>query len=41
VFISIKIIPEIENAPMALRTNTPSRPRPQTIKELRAELGIS
>jgi len=41
VFVSIKIIPEIENAPMALRTNVPTRPKEQTITELRAELGIS
>jgi len=41
VFVSIKIIPEVENAPMALRENTPSRPRPETIKTLRAELGIT
>ena len=40
-FVSIKIIPEIENAPMALRTNVPTRPKEQTITELRAELGIS
>jgi sulfopyruvate decarboxylase subunit beta len=41
VFVSIKIVPEVENAPMALRENTPSRPRPETIKTLRAELGIT
>ena len=41
VFVSIKIVPEIENAPMALRDMAPARPRPQTIKELREELGIS
>ena len=41
VFVSIKIIPEIENAPMALLTNVPTRPKEQTITELRAELGIS
>ncbi len=41
VFVSIKIIPEIENMPVGLRDMTPSRPRPQTIKELREELGIS
>ena len=40
VFVSIKIVPEIENAPMALRDMVPARPRPQTIKELREELGI-
>ncbi|HCV27363.1 MAG TPA: thiamine pyrophosphate-dependent enzyme [Dehalococcoidia bacterium] len=41
VFVSIKIVPEIENSPVGLRDLTPARPRPQTIEELRAELGIT
>ena len=41
VFVSIKIVPEIENSTVGLRDLTPARPRPQTIEELRAELGIT
>ena len=41
VFISIKIDAEVQNMPVGLRDMTPARPRPQTIKELRAELGIT
>ncbi|MDP6822500.1 MAG: thiamine pyrophosphate-dependent enzyme [Dehalococcoidia bacterium] len=41
VFISIKIDAEVQNMPVGMRDMTPARPRPQTIKELRAELGIT
>ena len=40
VFISIKVIPEVENAPIALRQRRPSRGRMETINALREELGI-
>ncbi len=41
VFISIKVIPEIENMPVGMRERRPSRSRPETIADLRQELGIS
>lgn len=41
VFISIKVVPEIENMPVGMRDFRQSRSRPQTIKELREELGIT
>ncbi|MCH7907849.1 MAG: hypothetical protein IIC29_09610 [Chloroflexi bacterium] len=41
VFISIKILPEIQNMPVGLRTRTPTRSRPETIADLREELGIT
>lgn len=41
VFVSIKIVPEVENMPVGLRNMVPARSRPETIKELRAELGIT
>ena len=41
VFISIKITPEVQNMPVGMRTMTPARSRPETIKDLREELGIT
>ena len=40
VFVSIKIVPEVENAPIGLREQRPSRGRTETINTLREELGI-
>ena len=41
VFVSIKVVPEVENAPIGLRERRPSRGRMETINTLREELGIS
>lgn len=41
VFVAIKIFPEVENAPIALRVREPARSRGETIRDLRAEIGIS
>lgn len=41
VFVSIKIVPEIENMPVGMRERRPARSRPETIADLRAELGIT
>ena len=41
VFIAVKIYPEVENLPIALRTRRPGRSPSDTIRDLRAELGIS
>ena len=41
VFVSIKIVPEVENMPVGMRTRRPSRSRPETIADLREELGIT
>ena len=41
VFVSVKIFAEVENAPIALRVREPARSRDETIRDLRAELGIS
>ena len=40
VFVSIKIIPEVENLPMGLRERRPGRSRAQSIADLQEELGI-
>lgn len=40
VFISIKIVPEVENLPIGLRQRRPGRNRAQSIRELQDELGI-
>ncbi|HEX5501202.1 MAG TPA: thiamine pyrophosphate-dependent enzyme [Thermomicrobiales bacterium] len=40
VFVAVKVIPEVENAPIGLRQRRPSRSRAETIRELRHELGI-
>ncbi len=41
VFVAIKVYPEVQNLPIALRTRTPSRSRMETIVDLQKELGIS
>ena len=41
VCISIKVIPAIENEPIGLRQRPATRNRTQTIRDLRAELGIT
>lgn len=41
VFISIKVIPAIENEPIGMRNRPATRNRTQTIRDLRAELGIT
>jgi len=40
VFVSVKIVPEVENLPMGLRERRPGRSRSQSIQDLRDELGI-
>lgn len=40
-FIAIKIIPEVENEPIGRRQRRPMRTRAESIKVLRAELGIT
>ena len=40
VFVSIKVVPEVENLPIGLRERRPSRGRQQTIDDLQKELGI-
>ncbi len=41
VFVAIKVYPEVQNLPIALRTRRPSRSRMETIVDLQQELGIS
>ena len=41
VFVAMKIVPEIENTPIGLRTPRKRRPRSQVIRELREALGIA
>jgi thiamine pyrophosphate-dependent acetolactate synthase large subunit-like protein len=41
VFVSLKIVPEIENLPMGLRQPRRGRSRAQTISDLQEELGIA
>jgi thiamine pyrophosphate-dependent acetolactate synthase large subunit-like protein len=41
VFISIKVIPEVENEPIGRRQRRPTRSRAETIRVLREELGIT
>ncbi len=41
VFVAIKVVPEVENAPIGLRERRPTRGRAETINSLREELGIS
>jgi hypothetical protein len=41
VFIAIKVIPAIENEPIGMRQRPAMRNRTQTIRDLRAELGIT
>lgn len=40
VFVSLKIVPEVENMPMGLRQRRPGRSRAETIRDLQEELGI-
>ena len=40
VFVSVKIVPEIENLPMGLRPKRTQRSRAETIRDLQEELGI-
>src|SRR5712691_2950220 len=41
VFVAIKVIPEVENEPIGRRQRRPVRNRTETIRDLRAELGIA
>jgi thiamine pyrophosphate-dependent acetolactate synthase large subunit-like protein len=41
VFVSIKVVPEVENMPMGLREQRKTRTRPETIAALQEELGIT
>jgi thiamine pyrophosphate-dependent acetolactate synthase large subunit-like protein len=41
IFVAIKIVPEIENLPIGMRTSAPRRGRNETIRDLRRELGIA
>jgi sulfopyruvate decarboxylase subunit beta len=41
VFVAIKIVPEVENLPIGMRTSAPRRSRSETIKDLRGALGIA
>ena len=41
VFISVKIVPEVQNLPISMRERRPGRSRPETIRALQEELGIS
>jgi thiamine pyrophosphate-dependent acetolactate synthase large subunit-like protein len=40
VFVSVKVVPEVENLPIGMRQRRPTRSRAETIRELQAELGI-
>ena len=41
VFVSVKIVPEVENLAIGLRERRTSRSRPETIRDLQQELGIT
>lgn len=41
VFISLKVVPEVENLPMGLRPKRRRRSRAESIRDLREELGIA
>ena len=41
VFVSLKVVPEIENLPIGMRQRRPGRSRAETIRDLREELGIA
>jgi len=41
VFVSLKVVPEIENLPMGLRERRPGRSRAEAIRDLREEIGIA
>src|SRR5438132_6601664 len=40
VFVALKVVPEIENAPIGRRQRWQTRTRDQVLRDLRAELGI-
>jgi hypothetical protein len=40
VFVSVSIVPEVENLPIGLRTGRATAARAETIKDLRQESGI-
>ena len=41
VFVSIKIVPEVENLPIGLRQRRPARSRAESLRDLQGELGIT
>ncbi len=41
VFVSVKVVPEVENLPIGLRQRRPSRSRAETLRDLREDLGIA
>ena len=41
VFVSLKIVPEVENEPIGRRVRRPTKPRGQAIADLRAAVGIT
>ena len=41
VFVSVKVVPEVENLPIGLRQRRPARSRAETLRDLRQELGIA
>jgi thiamine pyrophosphate-dependent acetolactate synthase large subunit-like protein len=41
VFVAMKVVPEIENAPIGQRPRWQTRRREQVVQDLRAELGIT
>ena len=41
VFVSMKMVPEVENAPIGMRERRPQRSRAETITALRKELNIA
>ena len=41
VFVAVKIVPEVENLPIGMRTSALRRSRAETIRDLRQELGIA
>ncbi len=41
VFVSMKMVPEVENEPIGRRQRRPARSRSESIKDLREELGIT
>ncbi len=41
VFVSVKMVPEVENLPIGRRQRRPSRSRAETLRDLREDLGIA
>ncbi len=41
VFVSVKVVPEVENLPIGLRQRRPARSRAETLRDLREDLGIA